>query len=797
MPGNDAMKRVRAALAGAALLALSGPWAVAAEYSLELVRVTSGSANGMSNAVSLTTIGSWVYDDSAGTVKLSGTQRNRFDLSPAPNNDLFTHVMADVVFDLDAVTISGAAYECVEGDFGSLVGASLCGNVNFGENFIPETTLDYGAVPGTRAVGGDDVALGPQQQLTNYAAGLNTFNGSVLLIESPDWTANPGSAGLQLEFLVNDAPPLLDVPDVRGQDQALAEAAIAAGGLAVGTVSAANDPFVPAGRVLSQNPLPCDGCAMLNDAVDLVVSLGPVPVVTLAERIDALGAAVDDLDLLRSRKVRLHSELASAAYVLAICSDGNDVASAKPWAARLRQRLATLSQRPAVWVERLSRRLCLDDGGARRAAQHVEDFIGLVDTYRGRSLATEDADELVAQARVLIAEILFVPPSSGLVSISSGGAERVYYLRMPSDYSRFDTPKPILFAFHGTNGTWMSWFEGGYYGPTLQETIGDGAIMVFMQAETLVTGIRQWDFATDFEYFQDVLADVANKVRFDTNRIFVTGHSSGGGFTHEIGCRFGDIVRAIAPHSGALTGRDCTGAVAVMQLQSENDELVPASAVTPARDFWVLYNGFDLDASGPGTAPACRDYSLGSSLYPVEWCLHDESAGEGHAWWSQASASLWTFFSGLPTATPSADPPPGGGLDRVLEAFPARLDFTVRFPETIGEVELLVAVLYPPGTRPPLRDSPLWFLNLDIDPGAAAPGTEQSYSVPIQLFDSTPETPLPGTYTLGIVAYVEGGTFPIPAAGIDQNALVDIEIVDRFSTIVVGETLQLLPIVSE
>ncbi|MCK6371822.1 MAG: hypothetical protein L6Q83_10975, partial [Gammaproteobacteria bacterium] len=618
-----------------------GGTALAAQYAVELVRVTSGNSNGTSNAKTLTTLGTWVYDDVEGTVALAGTQRNLFDLSPAPNNDLFTHEMTDAVFDLDAVSVSGAAYRCIEGQFGDIVGASLCGNVSLGADFVSQTTLDYSTVPGTRNIGGDDVALGPQQQLTSYASALVSFNGSTLLVETPEWTANPGAAGLQLEFMVSEAPPLLDIPNLVGTEQSVAEAAIASAGLTVGTVSTAHDPFAEAGTVLSQNPLPCTGCAMLNDAIDLVVSLGPVPVVTIPERIGALRESVTELDLPRSRQGRLYSRLSNAAFLVMLCSPGEMGGDPGPWAEQLRQRIRQLERRTPRALERILGKLCGRDAGATRAAHQIELFIRTVDSYRGRWLDETDADDLVGQAQVLIAELLFVPPSSGVVTLASGGVERVYYLRVPSDYSRFEAPKPILFAFHGTGGSWSSWFDGGYYGPTLQDTIGDEAIIVFMSADTLVTGIRQWDFATDFDYFRDVLADVANKLRFDTNRIFVTGHSSGGGFTHEIGCRFGDIVRAIAPHSGALTARDCTGAVAVMQIQGEVDQLVALPTVLPSRDYWVLYNGFELDASGAGTVPGCRDYSLGSSLYPVEWCTHGETAASGHGWWSQASAAMW------------------------------------------------------------------------------------------------------------------------------------------------------------
>lgn len=72
------------------------------------------------------------------------------------------------------------------------------------------------------------------------------------------------------------APPVpVSVPNVVGMTQAAAEATIIAANLVVGTVTTQNDPIVPAGDVISQNPV---GGTDTNSGtpVDLVVSLGPV-----------------------------------------------------------------------------------------------------------------------------------------------------------------------------------------------------------------------------------------------------------------------------------------------------------------------------------------------------------------------------------------------------------------------------------------------------------------------------------------------------------------------------------------
>jgi RHS repeat-associated protein len=82
------------------------------------------------------------------------------------------------------------------------------------------------------------------------------------------------AAGSAIDLVVSLGPVLVSVPDVVGQTQATAEAAIADAGLVVGTVTTANSDIVPAGSVISQTPV--GGTEVpAGNAVDLVISLGP------------------------------------------------------------------------------------------------------------------------------------------------------------------------------------------------------------------------------------------------------------------------------------------------------------------------------------------------------------------------------------------------------------------------------------------------------------------------------------------------------------------------------------------
>jgi hypothetical protein len=68
---------------------------------------------------------------------------------------------------------------------------------------------------------------------------------------SADTSVSPGSA---VDLVVSGGPPPVAVPNVVGQSQAVAEAAIVAANLAVGTITQQSSATVPAGSVVSQNP---------------------------------------------------------------------------------------------------------------------------------------------------------------------------------------------------------------------------------------------------------------------------------------------------------------------------------------------------------------------------------------------------------------------------------------------------------------------------------------------------------------------------------------------------------------
>lgn len=80
--------------------------------------------------------------------------------------------------------------------------------------------------------------------------------------------------GSAVDLVVSLGPPTVPAPDVVGLSQAQAIADIVGAGLIVGTTNQQNDNAVPAGNVISQDPI--SGTMVVpGSAIDLVVSLGP------------------------------------------------------------------------------------------------------------------------------------------------------------------------------------------------------------------------------------------------------------------------------------------------------------------------------------------------------------------------------------------------------------------------------------------------------------------------------------------------------------------------------------------
>ena len=379
------------------------------------------------------------------------------------------------------------------------------------------------------------------------------------------------------------------------------------------------------------------------------------------------------------------------------------------------------------------------------------------------------------------------PLETGLQSMMSDNRERNYYIDLPSDYASAGSSKALLFAFHGSCGSYENWLEAlNPNNPglaTLGDAVGDDAIIVYPQAFPNAANCNQWDATFDYLFFEDLLAELELRgLLWNSNKVFATGHSSGAALTHELGCFYGDVLRGIAPQAGSLTSNSCIGSVAVIQSQGEFDQQVPAGIGDFAHQFWKAYNGFGDSTPTQGVVAECADDSaqpLGNVDYPVQWCLHSEGSPNdlftGHAWPSFASQAFWSFFKALPEVTPTVDFPPGGGNDVAKGDADGTMTFTLTFPSDIKTVTSGTITLYAAGTEFPAEGSPTIFLNVNTwNPGQVTPGSSVTYNrIPIKWFSFGGDVTFPKEWVIQWSVYVEGGNRPIPIPGIDQQARLE------------------------
>ena len=351
---------------------------------------------------------------------------------------------------------------------------------------------------------------------------------------------------------------------------------------------------------------------------------------------------------------------------------------------------------------------------------------------------------------------------TGERTIMSNGVERTYYLKLPTNYNS-NTTYPLIFAFHGASGDYTSFTEGYY---DLQTVVGDEAILVYPNGLANDAGLTQWNHDIDLIFFDDLFRELETYISFDKNRVFAVGHSSGAGFVHMLGCKRGNVLRAIAPVAGSLLDhKDCIGQVAVMQIHGKNDTYVPLGIIKPSRDYWIAINSCDKETIDEGRDPACIAYGNCDPQFPVQYCEHEG----GHEWPDFASTAMWSFFESIPFAAPS-DKTGDGDVDNLGKG---AISFKIHYPANfVGTPSKMALALYPYNTTPPISTAPSYLLNVDVPLGDYAFGEVIEYNnVEINILGLDY-----GDYTLTVMIYVEGSSYPMPTDGKDYQGLQNITI---------------------
>jgi polyhydroxybutyrate depolymerase len=234
------------------------------------------------------------------------------------------------------------------------------------------------------------------------------------------------------------------------------------------------------------------------------------------------------------------------------------------------------------------------------------------------------------------------------------GLDRTYHVYLPESASA-DTPLPLVIVHHGFTMSGQKMFEitdyteiadaegialafpDGQGGPDslgAPWNVGANVCPSFSGNPPIATG-------DDFALLDHIKADIAEDQCLDTERLYATGFSMGGYFSHHVGCMRSDF-RAVAPHSGGTHDLDncLVETKPIIIFHGASDPLIPAGCsdpeaipvigVTPSADAWATKNGCSLTTTSRAvTGGTCFTYQGCPADGQVELCTFD---GMGHCW---------------------------------------------------------------------------------------------------------------------------------------------------------------------
>ncbi len=238
------------------------------------------------------------------------------------------------------------------------------------------------------------------------------------------------------------------------------------------------------------------------------------------------------------------------------------------------------------------------------------------------------------------------PVVSGQIDVA--GEPRTFVLSVPAGYDP-EVPTTLVFAWHGLGGNGE--LARLYF--NVEEASAGQAIFVYPDAlpQASSGGQTGWELindGSDLQFFDTLFAELTNNLCVAPERVFSTGHSFGGYMSNALGCFRADVLRAIAPVAGGPPFQGCQSErVAAWMAHGTVDAVVPFAQGELARDLVTDRNGCGTETVATPPEP-CAAFEGCDADYPVTWCAHDLSDGDGHAWPPFAADAIWAFFDGLP-----------------------------------------------------------------------------------------------------------------------------------------------------
>jgi polyhydroxybutyrate depolymerase len=162
--------------------------------------------------------------------------------------------------------------------------------------------------------------------------------------------------------------------------------------------------------------------------------------------------------------------------------------------------------------------------------------------------------------------------------------------------------------------------------------------------------IRTRDGNRDLAFVTLLLDRLEREYCIDRARIFVTGFSNGGFFSHLLGCTMPERFAAIAPVGAGQRPDPCAPSrtVPVLIFHGRQDQLIEVADARSARDAWLTTNRCQpaTPSSEAVQGASCARFAACRDGATVESCEGDF----GHHWPEPATARVWAFFKAHPLA---------------------------------------------------------------------------------------------------------------------------------------------------
>ncbi|MBL1138294.1 MAG: hypothetical protein HND46_23565 [Chloroflexi bacterium] len=212
------------------------------------------------------------------------------------------------------------------------------------------------------------------------------------------------------------------------------------------------------------------------------------------------------------------------------------------------------------------------------------------------------------------------PPAMPQITLNVDGVERTYRLFVPSTYN---TPAPLVIAFHGAGGDGASMAR-----LTTFNRLAESAGVIVAYPEGLLV---YWDYGVgtpewaeqspvhdEISFISAMLDQLANDYTIDPTRIYAVGFSNGARMAFRVGCEFSDRISKIAAVSATISSEiteNCPtdARVSVLYMHGTGDDVTPwagkplydeggslisyALSAPDTVNFWLEQNGCPADTT--------------------------------------------------------------------------------------------------------------------------------------------------------------------------------------------------------